>query len=151
MRRLAAASWAAATLALPAGAQDEARWGPVAEEVGIGTAICADHQTVVCAVVLCRDGALSFGLIGIDPEATENAAEAAIEIDGETFRREMTGAPIKDGFVHLGTPIRVGDPLWASMRAGRAMRIADRAEAEARDYSLRGSAAELDRVAGACR
>lgn len=41
------------------------RRGPVAESLGTGSAICADGKTVVCAVVLCRDGALSLGLINM--------------------------------------------------------------------------------------
>ena len=142
---------AAAMSALSAAAQVESRWGPVAENVGTGTAICTDAETVVCAVVLCRDGTLSFGLIGIDPEGAEQPAEVAIEVDGQTFSREMTGGLVSDAVVHLGTPIAIDDPLWARLRAGRVVRIADRAGQEAREYALRGSAAELDRVAAACR
>ena len=132
-------------------APPEPRWGPVAEELGVGSAICTGDETIVCAVVLCRDGALSLGLIGTGDEAVQPPFAGTVEVDGETFSREMTSAMLNDSVLHVGTPFAADDPLWARMRAGSTARIFDAEGEEAREFSLRGSAAELDRVAAACR
>jgi hypothetical protein len=149
VRRLLAA--AAALAAVPAAAQDISRWGPVAEDLGTGSAICTQDVPVVCAVVLCRGGALSLGLMGVVYDEPEPVFEVGIEVDGQTFRREMTGDEIGGDVLYIGTPLALDDALWAGLRAGQAVRFHDAEEAEAREFSLRGSAAELDRVASACR
>ena len=142
---------AAALAASPAAAQDVSRWGPVAEGLGVGAAICTQEAPVVCAVVLCRDQALSLGLMGVEYQETPPSLEVGIEVDGRMFRREMQGSELGGDVLFIGGSVTVDDPVWARLRAGRTVRFHDREDEDAREFSLRGSAAELDRVAAACR
>jgi hypothetical protein len=170
MLRLAAA---AALAALPAAAQDgaapdgaahagaaqdgvareEASWGPVAEELGIGSGICLDTENIVCALVLCEDGALTVGVLGT---ATETGGElpafrGQLEVDGKTVERDMQSRVVMGDSYYVRTPVEPGDPLWQRLRAGNSLVLSSAPEGEPLDYSLRGSAAELDRVAAGCR
>lgn len=137
--------------ASPAASQDVSRWGPVAEALGLGTAICTQEDPVICAVVLCRDAALSLGLMGVEYEDPEVRLQVGVEVDGEAFQAEMASMQIGGDVLYIGAPIAVGDRLWTRLRSGRAVEFSDREGEEARAFSLRGSAAELDRVAAGCR
>lgn len=148
MRLLAAA---AALAVLPAAAQDISRWGPAAEHLGVGAAICTQDVPIVCAAVLCRESELSFGLMGVEYESTTPSLEVGVEIDDRMFRREMQGSELEDEVLFISAPVTVDDPLWARLRAGETLMFHDREGEDAREFSLRGSAAELDRVASACR
>jgi hypothetical protein len=53
--------------------------------------------------------------------------------------------------LHVRTPVDPGEPLWRRLRAGSRVSLSSSPEGDPLDYSLRGSAAELDRVAADCR
>jgi hypothetical protein len=142
---------AAALAALPAAAQDISRWGPVSEGLGVGGAICTQEDPIVCAVVLCREGALSLGLMGVEYEDMPPSLEVGVEVDGEMFRRELRGSELGGDVLYIGGPVSADEPIWGRLRAGRSVRFHDRDGEEAREFSLRGSADELDRIARACR
>jgi hypothetical protein len=153
MRLLAAALTvvAAAGTAGTAGAQSEARWGPVAEGLGAGSGICVDGEDIVCAVVLCEGGALTLGVLGSGHSGEQPAFRGRIEVDGQVFERDMESRPVMDGFLYVRTPLEPGGPLWQRLRAGNRLSLSSSPEGGPLDYSLRGSAKELERVAAACR
>jgi hypothetical protein len=157
MLRLAAA---AALAALPAaaqdgtvqeGAQDGARWGPVAEELGLGSGICLDTEDIACAVVLCEEGALTVGFLGNGRSDDLPAFRGQLKVDEETVERDMESRAVMEDSYYLRTPVEPGDPLWQRLRVGSSLQLSSSPEGEPLDYSLRGSAAELDRVARGCR
>ena len=142
---------AAALAALPVAAQDISRWGPVSEGLGVGGAICTQEGPIVCAVVLCREGILSLGLMGVEYDDPPASMEVGVEVDGRMFQRELQGSELGNDVLYIGGPVSVDEPIWGRLRAGRTVRFHDREGEEAREFSLLGSADELDRVAGACR
>ena len=154
--------WLAAAAALAvvgadgaAAAEDAARWGPVAEALGTGSGICRANENgganIVCAVVLCEDGALTVGVLGTGHGGDQPAFRAPIEVDGEIVEREMQTRTVMQDFLHVRTPVEPGEPLWQRLRAGNRLALPSSPDADPLDYSLRGSSAELDRVAAACR
>jgi hypothetical protein len=147
----AAAGTGAGTGAGTVGAQSEARWGPVAEGLGTGSGICLDGENIVCAVVLCEEGALTLGVLGTGHSGEQPVFRSRIDVDGQIFEREMESRGVMEGFLHVRTPIRPGEPLWRGLRAGSKLALSSAADAEPLGYSLAGSAVELDRVAAACR
>lgn len=164
MRRLLAAALLAAGLStglstgLPTGlatgwaaAQGEPRWGPVAEELGVGSGVCLDGEDIVCAVVLCEEGALTLGVLGTGHGGPQPAFRGQIEVDGEAVERAMESRVVMQEFLHVRTPVEPGEPLWQRLRAGSRLSLTSSPDGTPPDYSLRGSAAELDRVAKACR
>jgi hypothetical protein len=152
MRRLVAA---AALAALPAaaqdGAQDGARWGPVAEALGAGSGICLDGADIVCAVVLCEESGPTLGILGNGQDAAQPSFRGRIDVDGKAEEREMKSRRVMDGFLHVRTPLEPGGALWQRLRAGSRLALTYSPEGQPLEYTLRGSAAELDRVRAACR
>jgi hypothetical protein len=136
-------------------AQHEARWGPLAEGLGTGSGICVDGESIVCALVLCEDGATTLGVLdtgrGGDAGGEQPAFRGRIEVDGQSFEGDMQSRMVMQDFLHVRTPVRPGNPLWQRLRAGNRLALSSSPDGEPVDYSLRGSAAELDRVAAACR
>lgn len=153
MRRgAAAAALAVLAAAGTAVAQDAARWGPVAENLGTGSGICLDGETIVCAVVLCEEqGALTLGVLGTAQGGEQPDFRGRAEVDGQAFERDMRSRVLMQDFMHVRTPVEPGEPLWQRLRAGSRLALSSSNEGDPLDYSLRGSAAELDRVAAACR
>ena len=146
MRLVAAA---AALAAFAAAAQDGPRWGPVAESLGTGSGICLEGADIVCAVVLCEDGGLKLGVLGKGGGEGPDL-HGRIDIDGQVVERDMEGRLVMDGLLYLRTPVQPGGPLWQRLRAGSRLSFSS-PEGDPLEYSLRGSAAELDRVEKACR
>ncbi len=148
--RLAAA--AAGLVAFAAAAQEapEPRWGPVAERLGTGSGICLDGDDIVCAVVLCESGTLALGLLGTGRPSDEPAIRGRIDVDGQTVERDMQGQALNDDLVYVRTPVEAGEPLWRRLRAGSQLSLST-SDGDPHDFSLRGSAAELERVAAGCR
>jgi hypothetical protein len=152
MLRLAAA---AALAALPAAAQDAARWGPVAESLGLGSGICPASEdrgeTIVCAVVLCEEGGLTLGTLGTGHGGEQSPFRGRIEVDGQAIDRDMESRVLMQDFLHVRTPVEPGEPLWQRLRAGSRLALSSSPDGDPLDYPLRGSAVELDRVASGCR
>jgi hypothetical protein len=149
--RLAVA--AAGLAAFAAAAQDtppESRWGPVAENLGAGSGICLDGEDIVCAVVLCEKGALALGILGTDQSAEQPAFRGRIDVDGQAVERDMQGQALMDSLVYVRTPLDAGEPLWRQLRAGNRLSLPT-PDGDPIDFSLRGSSAELQRVASSCR
>ena len=146
---------AALLAAVSAAAQDGARWGPVAEDLGTGSGVCLDGETIVCAVVLCEEGKLTLGVLGTGHDAGQGGEQPAfrgqVEVDGEAFERDMQSRLVMQDLLHVRTPVDPGEPLWRRLRAGSRLTLSSSASGDALGYSLRGSAAELDRVAAGCR
>jgi hypothetical protein len=158
MRLLAAAALTVMAAGMSGGitgAQSEARWGPVAEGLGAGSGICLDPkdggETIVCAVVLCEGGTLTLGVLGTGKSGEQPAFRGRIEVDGEGVERDMESRPVMEGFLYVRTPLEPDEPLWKRLRAGNRLSLSSSPEGEPLDYSLRGSAKELERVAAACR
>lgn len=151
MLRLAAAAALAVIAAGAAAAQEGARWGPVAESLGLGSGICLDGEDIVCAVVLCEGGALTLGVLGTGHSGEQPAFRGQVAVDGQSLERDMQSRVVMDDFLHVRTPVDPGEPLWQRLRAGNALKLSSSPDGTPFDYSLRGSAAELDRVAAACR
>lgn len=142
-----------------AAAQDVSRWGPVAENLGLGSGICLDGEAIVCAVVLCEDGgALTLGVLGTGDGTgggtsgggEQPAFRGEIAVDGQAVERDMQSRVVMGDFLHVRTPVEPGEPLWQRLRAGNRLSLSSSASGDALDYSLRGSAAELDRVSADC-
>ena len=170
LRPAAASALAVIAAAGAAAAQDEARWGPVAEQLGIGSAICPatmpGDENIVCAVVLCEEGALTIGVLGFGGDGgSENGSEGSsdggageqpafpgeIAVDGESVEREMQSRVVMEDFLHVRTRVDPDEPLWRRLRAGNRLSLSSSPEGDPLDYPLRGSAVELDRVAAGCR
>ncbi len=149
--RLAAAA-AAGLAAFAAAAQEvpEPRWGPVAESLGTGSGICRDGEDILCAVVLCEEGTLALGVLGTGLAADDPGFRGRIDVDGQAVERDMQGHALKDDLVYVRTPLQTGEPLWRRLRAGNLLSLST-SDGGPLDFSLRGSAAELERVAAGCR
>jgi hypothetical protein len=155
---IAAVGAAAGTAAAEEVADDGTRWGPVAEQLGIGSAICPatmpGDENIVCAVLLCEEGSLTLGVLGagIGTDGGEKPAfRGEIAVDGEGLERDMQSRVVMGDFLHVRTRVDPGEPLWRRLRAGNRVSLPSSPEGDPLDYSLRGSAVELDRVAAGCR
>ena len=149
MRRLALAAGLVAAASVAAAGDT---WGPMSDALPPGTAVCNDDgERIVCAVLMCEDGRLTFGVFGTGHDGELEPTKGDVSVDGESVERRMQSRIIGDNFLHIRTPIAANEPLYGRLRAGSEVEISIRAARIKEAYPLKGTSDEFARVSEECR